>query len=149
MSRSHSLVAKLATYRTSEIWIGRGPDSTTTGPQVISSNDSVQLRPNGSTLSTRTSVISPAPNSAGIDHGTRVSSGPLTHTPYSPPVPSISALYRPRKAWAIPPTPRHFDSLNFCKYITKTRLLHGEEGKRELDKYYPPLSFSSAPFIVC
>ncbi|VDK50654.1 unnamed protein product [Anisakis simplex] len=41
------------------------------------------------------------------------------HRPWHP------FLMSPRKAWNVPSVPRYFDSLNFYKYITKTRLVDG------------------------
>lgn len=40
-------------------------------------------------------------------------------------------LMATRKAWGIPPTPGHFDTLEYYKYLTKTRV-----DNRSLDEYY-------------
>ncbi|KAF8361231.1 mrps-30, partial [Pristionchus pacificus] len=51
------------------------------------------------------------------------------------------ALVAPRKAWALPAVPAHFDVLNFYKYITKT---HVEQGK--LDELYKDLHLPTRTF---
>ncbi|GMS82929.1 hypothetical protein PENTCL1PPCAC_5104, partial [Pristionchus entomophagus] len=48
------------------------------------------------------------------------------------------ALVAPRKAWALPTVPAHFDVLNFYKYITKTHVDHSS-----LDSLYEGLNFAT------
>ncbi|GMR34771.1 hypothetical protein PMAYCL1PPCAC_04966, partial [Pristionchus mayeri] len=45
------------------------------------------------------------------------------------------ALVAPRKAWAVPAIPGHFDVLNFYKYVTKTHVGHSS-----LDSFYEGLN---------
>lgn len=45
-------------------------------------------------------------------------------------------LMESRKAWNLATLPQYFDTLNFYKYVTKSRLIKDEEGKKLLDEYY-------------
>ncbi|KAI1719912.1 mitochondrial 28S ribosomal protein s30 (PDCD9) domain-containing protein [Ditylenchus destructor] len=48
----------------------------------------------------------------------------------------LPALMQPRKAFAVPPTPVYFDSLNFYKYITKMRVVDGAEASEVFAEYH-------------
>jgi len=45
-------------------------------------------------------------------------------------------MLAPRSAWTIPAIPNFFDTLNFYKYITKTRLLNMEESHPIFEQYF-------------
>lgn len=45
-------------------------------------------------------------------------------------------LFEPRKSWLISPIPKYYDSLNFFKYITKTKVI---EETKIMDGYYSGL----------
>lgn len=45
-------------------------------------------------------------------------------------------LHATRKAWRIPPWPLYFDTINFYKYITKSRLLTGTDANLYFNEYY-------------
>lgn len=43
---------------------------------------------------------------------------------------------QPRKAFGIPPTPMYFDTLNFYKYITKMRVVDGDEASKAFAEFH-------------
>lgn len=45
-------------------------------------------------------------------------------------------LIEPRKSWNVPSLPQYYDTLNFYKYITKSRITNGIDAKVLMDKYY-------------
>lgn len=45
-------------------------------------------------------------------------------------------LMEPRKSWNLKSFPQYFDTLNFYKYITKSRLINGADAKKLLSDYY-------------